>query len=315
MNMLTLESTTLRGSFTPLITPFRDDGAIDFDAYARLIEHQIRGGSHGVVVTGTTGEPSLLSTEERIELLKVALDVARPTLQVVAATGAHNHAETVRLTEAAERLGADALLIVTPYFVRPPQRGLEQYYSDLCARTQRPVLIYHIPGRAAVNLTSDTIARIVERNPNLVGIKHAVADLALVTDLLSRLGPQFRVHVGLEELSFPMLCIGAAGLMNAVANLMPREVASLYEAVAAGDLARARALHFALWELNQAVFFDTNPIPMKYLMMRKGLIARAIHRLPLVPADEEVCRRLDRALERTEAALARLRIATGSLHA
>jgi len=159
-------------------------------------------------------------------------------------------------------------------------------------------MIYHIPGRAAVNMTGDTIAGIAERLPNLVGIKHAVNDLALVTELLARLGFDFRIHVGLEDLSFPMLCVGASGLMNAVGNLAPRKVAELYELTAAGRLAEARALHYALFELNQAVFFDTNPIPMKYMMKRLGLLKDEEHRLPMVPATPELAKRLDRVLER-----------------
>src|SRR5207237_3558207 len=201
-----------------------------------------------------------------------------------AATRTQNHSDTVAMTRAAEKHGADAVLIVTPYFVRPPQRGLEAYYRDLCRRTDLPVMIYHIPGRAAVNINADTVARIAEAAPNLVGIKHASNDLSFVSDLLVRLGTEFRVHVGLEELSFPMVCLGAHGLMNAVGNLLPGKVQELYSATAAGDLARGRALHYELWALNQAIFFDINPIPMKYIMKRMGLLPNEVHRLPMVPA-------------------------------
>jgi 4-hydroxy-tetrahydrodipicolinate synthase len=192
------------------------------------------------------------------------------------------------------------LLIVTPYFIRPPQRGLAEYYLDLGRRTGLPLMIYHIPGRAAVNMTGDTIVDLAEKLPNLVGIKHAVNDLALVTELLARLGFEFRIHVGLEDLSFPMLCVGGSGLMNAVGNIAPRKVAELYNRTAAGDLAGARALHYALFELNQAVFFDTNPIPMKYMMKRLGMLPNEDHRLPMVPATPELAKRLDGVLARAE---------------
>jgi 4-hydroxy-tetrahydrodipicolinate synthase len=296
--MMSLDKAALRGSFPPLVTPFTASGEVDYATYARLVEHQAREGSQGIVVTGTTGEPSTLTVAERTRLLEVAIDAAAGRLQVVAATGSQSHADTVTMTEAADRLGADALLIVTPYFIRPPQRGLEAYYRDLCGRTARPVMIYHIPGRAAVDMSVDTIARIADAAPNLVGIKHAVNDLGLVTDLLARLGPEFRIHVGLEELSFPMLAVGACGLMNAVGNLMPGKVAALAKAVADGDLAGARALHFALHELNRAVFFDTNPIPMKYMMKRLGLLPNEEHRLPMVPATAELAQGLDAVLAR-----------------
>jgi 4-hydroxy-tetrahydrodipicolinate synthase len=287
----------LRGSYPPLVTPFRD-GAVDRETFARLVDHQIANGSHGVVVCGTTGEPTALTGAERTELVRTAVRAARGRVPVVAATGSQSHAETVELTAAAARAGADALLVVTPYFIRPPQRGLAQYFIDVAGRARRPVLIYHIPGRAAVNLEVATLARIVEAAPNVVGIKHAANDLAFATEVVARFGAGFRLFVGLEELSFPMLAIGAAGMMNAVANVAPRQVADLYESVARGDLDAARRLHHALFELNQAVFFDTNPIPVKYMMRRLGLLAANEHRLPMVPAGPELERRLDGVLER-----------------
>ena len=296
--MIRLSDHALKGSFPPIVTPFKDDGAVDYDTYAKLVDFHAKGGSPGIVVTGTTGEPSTLTPEERTELLKVAIQAANKRIQVVAATGTQNHADTVTMTLAAEKAGADGLLIVTPYFIRPPQRGLEAYYRDLCKRTQLPVMIYHIPGRAAVNMTVDTIARIAEAAPNLVGIKHAVDDLKLVSDLILKLGAEFRIHVGLEDLSFPMVCLGAHGLMNAVGNLAPGKVQELYAATAAGDLTRGRELHYELWELNQAVFFDTNPIPMKYMMMRMGLLPNENHRLPMVPTTPELRTRLDGVLKR-----------------
>jgi len=296
--MIKLDDRALKGSFPPLVTSFKEDGSVDYDTYAKLVEFQIKGGTHGIVVTGTTGEPSTLSTEERIELLKVALATAKKRIQVVAATGTQNHADTVKMSEAAEKAGADALLIVTPYFVRPPQRGLEAYYLDLCKRTDLPVMIYHIPGRAAVSMTADTIARIAEGASNLVGIKHAVNDLALVSELIVKLGTEFRIHVGLEELSFPMVCVGAHGLMNAVGNLLPGKVAELYTATARGDLERGRALHYELYELNCAIFFDTNPIPMKYMMKRMGILPNEFHRLPMVPSTPELRLKLDGVLSR-----------------
>ncbi len=296
--MIRLDDRALKGSFPPLVTPFKEDGSVDYDTYAKLVEFQIKGGTHGIVVTGTTGEPSALTPEERIELLKVALAAAKKRIQVVAATGTQNHADTVKMSEAAEKAGADALLIVTPYFIRPPQRGLEAYYLDLCKRTDLPVMIYHIPGRAAVSVTADTVARIAEGASNLVGIKHAVNDLALVSELIVKLGNEFRIHVGLEELSFPMVCLGAHGLMNAVGNVLPGKVAELYSATAKGDLARGKALHYELYELNNAIFFDTNPIPMKYMMKRLGILPNELHRLPMVPSTPELRAKLDGVLSR-----------------
>src|SRR5262249_13610623 len=194
--MIELQGGALRGSYPPLVTPFRD-GRIDFDTFASLVERQARLGSPGIVVTGTTGEPSSLTTSERVELMQVAVKNAR-RIPVVAATGSQSLAETLELTMAAERLGADAVLVVTPYYIRPPQAGLVEYFVEVGRRTSLPLVIYHIPGRAAVSMTVDTVARIADRLPNLVGIKHAVNDVEFVTAVLARLGREFRVFCGLE---------------------------------------------------------------------------------------------------------------------
>lgn len=295
--MISLAADFLRGSYPPLVTPFRG-GAVDYDTFAALVEYQIREGSHGIVVTGTSGEPSTLTVDERGELFKLAVNTARGRIPIVAAAGSQSHAESVELIKQAEQAGVDALLIVTPYYIRPPQRGLVDYYIDLGKRSRLPLLIYHIPGRAAVSLQLDTLERIAEKVPHFIGIKHAVNALTFATQMLDRFGFDFRLFVGLEELSFPMLAIGASGLMNAVGNVAPRKVVELYEQTAAGNLAAARRLHFALFELNQAVFFDTNPIPIKYMMKRLGLLMVNEHRLPMVPATAELEERLDGVLRR-----------------
>jgi 4-hydroxy-tetrahydrodipicolinate synthase len=295
--MISLADTFLRGSYPPLVTPFHN-GAVDYETYARLVERQIQEGSRGIVVNGTTGEPSTLTVQERNRLVEVAVKAVRGRIPVVAATGSQSHAESVELTTGAERAGAAAVLVVTPYFIRPPQRGLVDYFLDIGRRTSLPFLLYHIPGRAAVDLKVETIAQIAEGLPTLVGIKHAANDLGLVSALLAKLGAGFRVFAGLEELSFPMLAVGASGLMNAVGNLAPRRIAELYSVATAGNLGEARRLHNSLFELNQSVFFDTNPIPLKYMMMRMGLLATQEHRLPMVNATPELAEQLDGVLRR-----------------
>jgi 4-hydroxy-tetrahydrodipicolinate synthase len=293
--MNTLER--LKGSMPPLVTPFRD-GEVDYDAYARLVEFQIRNGSHGIVVTGTTAEPSTLSLEERNRLVDVSVQVTGKRVPVIAATGSQSLRETRQLTEHAAQAGADALLIVTPYYIRPPQRGLVAYYLELAKLSSLPWMVYHIPGRAAVSVTIETLKELRSRSPHFVGMKHAVNDLGFVAECHAALGKDFRIFVGLEELSFPMMAIGACGLMNAVGNLRPQALVELCEAVWRSDLARGQALHQQLLEINQAVFYDTNPIPMKYMMKRLGLLATNEHRLPMVPANAELERRLDGVLRR-----------------
>lgn len=297
--MIQLAPDQLHGSITPIVTPFRG-GQVDYDTYASLLLRHVSEGGHGVLVNGTTAEPSTLTVEERNRLVDVAVQAVGGRTQIVAATGSQSHAETVVLTDHATRAGVDGLLIVTPYYAKPPQRGLVEYYVDLAARTSLPVMVYHIPGRTAVGVTLDTFKQIADRAPNFVGMKHAVNDLGFVTECLRHFGPDFRIFVGLEELSFPMLAVGACGLMNAVGNLAPGTVARLYEAVRRGDMAEARQRHFSLFELNQAVFFDTNPIPIKYMMKRMGLLPTNEHRLPMVPAGPDLEKRLDGTLARAQ---------------
>jgi 4-hydroxy-tetrahydrodipicolinate synthase len=287
----------LRGSIPPLITPFRD-GEVDYDRYAELVDFQIVQGSHGVLVNGTTAEPSTLTTEERNRLVTVAVDIAAGRVPVVAASGSQSLAESRALTDHAVAAGADALLIVTPYYIRPPQRGLVAYYLELAKGHDLPWMIYHIPGRTAVGVTLDTLKACKEKSSTFVGIKHAVNDLGFASECLAEFGADFKVFVGLEELSFPMMAIGACGLMNAVGNLRPGVLAQMCEAVFANDLATGRKLHDQLLEINKAVFYDTNPIPMKYMMMKLGLLDRNEHRLPMVPALPELAAKLDGVLER-----------------
>jgi len=287
----------LKGSMPPLVTPFRN-GEVDYDAYGELVSFQIENGTHGILVNGTTAEPSTLSVEERNRLVDVAIETAAKRVPVIAATGTQSLADSLRLTEHAARAGADALLIVTPYFIKPPQRGLIAYYLELASRSELPWMVYHIPGRAAVSVTIDTLKTLRERSPTFVGMKHAVNDLGFVSECFAQLGRDFKVFVGLEELSFPMMAVGACGLMNAVGNLQPRVLADLCDAVWRNDLAGAQALHHRLFEINQAVFFDTNPIPIKYMMKRLGLLGANEHRLPMAPATAELERRLDAVLER-----------------
>jgi 4-hydroxy-tetrahydrodipicolinate synthase len=295
--MLQLQKKFLCGSYPPLLTPFRN-GKVDFKKFAELTERQIREGSHGVLVCGTTGEPSSLTMNERTELLKVALEVTAKRIPVVAATGSQSLAETLELTKRAENAGADALLVVTPYYCKPSQRGLVEYFVTVAERTALPIMIYHIPGRTAVSVTPATVARIAERAPNLVGIKHAANDLEFVTKLILTLGSEFRIFCGLEALSLPMLVVGAKGLMNAVGNLAPMRVATLYNAVDQGDLKAARKLHDELFELNESIFLDTNPIPLKYMMNRLGLLDSSELRLPLVSIDAHQAPVLDSVLAR-----------------
>jgi 4-hydroxy-tetrahydrodipicolinate synthase len=295
--MKALEPGFLCGSYPPVITPFLENGDVDFDGYENLVDWQIREGSHGIVVNGTSAEPAVLTTAERKTLVEIGKRVAKGRVPVMAATGSQSFAESAELTDHAAKLGVDALLIVTPYYIRPPQRGLAQYYIELGKRSDLPLLMYHIPGRAAVTAELSTLERIAEATPHFIGMKHASLDLTLVTEALDKFGPEFRIFVGLEELSFPMMAMGACGMVNAVSNIAPRKIADLYEAVAAGNMAEGRRLHFELFELNRSVFYDINPIPIKYMAKKLGVLRGNYHRLPMMPATPEVEKKCDAVLK------------------
>ena len=288
----------IKGSIPPVITPFKN-GEIDLDTYRKLINFHVAEGSHGILVNGTSAEPSTLTTEERNKLVDVAIATANKSVPIVAATGSQSLLETKALTDHAVSAGADALLIVTPYYIRPPQRGIINYYLEVTRDVDIPWMIYHIPGRAAVSITIDTIKELKDRSPNFVGMKHAVNDLGFVSECLAEF-PNFKVFVGLEELSFPELAIGAVGLMNAVGNLRPKILADMCQAVWDNDLEKGKKVHHQLFELNQSVFFDTNPIPIKYMMKRMGLLPNNEHRLPMSPATPELEKRLEEVLLRAK---------------
>ena len=282
----------IRGSIPPIITPFVN-GEVDYKTYASLIEHQIKNGSHGILVNGTTAEPSTLTLDERNKLINIAVEVANGKIPVIAGTGSQSIIETKILTNHAVEAGVDSLLIVTPYYIKPPQRGLIEYYLELTEKIDMPWMIYHIPGRTAVNVTLETMKILSDKSANFVGMKHAVNDLGFVTECLSAFGPDFKIFVGLEELSFPMLSIGACGLMNAVGNLRPNILSEMCEALWNKDHERGLELHHQLLEINQAVFYDTNPIPIKYMMKKLGIMKNNEHRLPMMPATVELEKRLD----------------------
>jgi 4-hydroxy-tetrahydrodipicolinate synthase len=293
----------LRGSVVPLVTPFIE-GRVDFPVFEAAVERQVAEGSDGVVVTGTSGEPTSLRADERLDLFRRAVDVAAKRVPVVAATGSPNHGETLDLTRAATDAGADAVLVVCPAFVRPSQEGLAAHFVAIAQATDLPVLIYNIPGRSGVGVTADTVERIVAGAPNVIGLKHASNDLDVVTDLLLRLGDDFRLFCGVESYSYPFLALGGAGLMSAVGNLLPRPVAELCERAATGDHAGALRLHRALFRLNQAIFFETNPGPLKTMLSALGLGSDEL-RPPLAAPDEATRSRIMDVLATLDAELLR----------
>jgi 4-hydroxy-tetrahydrodipicolinate synthase len=261
----------LHGSIVPLITPFTDGDEIDDGALRDLIERAVEAGSHGISVTGTTGEPSALSLEEREHVMEVAAKAVDGRVPFVPGTGTANLQETVRLTRAAERLGADAALVIVPYYVRPSQEGLYRYFRAVAEQVDLPLVIYNIPGRSAVNMEPTTMARLRRDVPSVIGVKESNTDFEHVSKVLHRCGREFLVFSGIELLCYPMLAIGGAGHVSATANVLPTEVAQLYDLVAAGKWDEAIDLHYWLLPMNEALFLETNPGPLKWVLGRLGI--------------------------------------------
>lgn len=294
-----------RGSLTPLVTPFRG-GKVDETAFTQLVERQIEAGSHGITVCGTTGEPGTLTLEEREALLELALKVTADRVPVLAGTGTNELDGTLRLTRHAAAAGAAAALVVTPYYLKPSQHGLVDWFARVAAAVDLPIVLYDIPGRSGVALSIETIATLAEV-PNIVGVKEARADLDHVSRVIARCGPDFSVYCGVETLCFSMLALGGAGHISATANVLPRELAAMADAAFAGEWEQARRLHYDLLELNDVVFADTNPVPIKTMMGELGLIEPEV-RPPLAQLEPDVREIVLGALDRSPARTAELNL-------
>ncbi len=269
----------------PLVTPFRN-GKLDEAGLTSLIEWQIASGSHGISVTGTTGEPTALSREERERVIQLTAQVVNKRVPFVAGTGSNNHDETMHFSRFAQKSGADAVLLITPYYVRPTQEGLYRHFKTVADALEIPVILYNIPGRSAINLEIDTVARLRDNCKNIIGIKEANHDFSHITRLIGKLGRDFLVYSGIELLCFPILAIGGAGFVSATGNIMPKEVARLYDLVAADKWREAQDLHYHLMPLNDAVFIEINPVPAKTALGMMGKISPEV-RLPLAPLSKE----------------------------
>lgn len=285
----------LHGSIVPMITPFTEAGEIDEGALRDLIDRAIEAGSHGISVTGTTGEPSALTLEERERVMEVGVTAVDGRVPFVPGTGTNNLEETIRLTRTAEGLGADAALVIVPYYSKPSQEGLYRYFVAVADATELPILIYNIPGRTAVNMAPATMARLRADRPSIVGVKESNTDFEHVSKVLYDAGRDFLVFSGIELLCYPMLAIGGAGHVSATANVLPAEVARLYDLVAEGKWEDALDLHYHLLPLNEVLFLETNPGPLKWVLGRLG-IAPPHLRPPLAEPGPETQRRLGTTL-------------------
>jgi len=270
-----------KGSLVALITPFRD-GKVDADGFQSFVEWQIAEGTHGLVPVGTTGESPTLSHEEHRRVVELCVEAARGRVPVIAGTGSNSTAEAIELTAHAKAAGADAALVVTPYYNKPTQEGLYQHYKAIHDAVDLPLIIYNIPGRCVVDMTVETMARLAEL-PNIVGVKDATNDLARPLRTRTEIGPDFCQLSGEDATVTGFLAQGGHGCISVTGNVAPRLCATMHEAWQAGDLARMGEIRDRLMPLHQALFCETSPAPVKFAASLLGK-ARDEVRLPLVPA-------------------------------
>ena len=289
--MSTLE---LRGSMVALVTPFKD-GAMDETALKRLVEFHVAGGTSALVPCGTTGESATLSHEEHDRVIELVVQTARGRIPVIAGTGSNNTAEAIRLTKHAKQAGADAALLISPYYNRPTQRGLYLHFKAVAEAVDIPLILYNIASRTGVNIEPDTIAKLVLELPNVVAIKESSGSLEQMSRILQVTNHRIIVLSGDDALTLPVLSIGGTGVISVVANLVPKDVAALVAAFEQGQAREATAWHDRLLPLIKAVFIETNPIPVKTAMGLLGMIDPAL-RLPLCAMEGANRQKLEQAL-------------------
>lgn len=295
---------TIRGSIAPVVTPFRDTGELDTVGLRRLIAWQLANGSHGISLGGSTGEPSAQTLAERAEAIAVAAEVVADQVPFLPGTGSTKLDETLELTGQAEQLGADAVLVITPYYARPTQDGLYAWYAAVAREfPQLPIVIYNVPSRTAVDITPDTVLRLRRDFDNVVGIKETTRDFEHFSQVLARCGRDFLMWSGIELLCLPLLALGGCGFVSALANLAPRAVADMYELWTAGERDAALDLHYALHPLVELLFVETNPAPAKWVLARRGLLGSDHVRPPLVPLTDTGQARVSALLDQAGALL------------
>ncbi len=272
-----------RGAITALITPFRD-GALDEDAFVALVERQIAAGIHGLVPAGTTGETSTLSHDEHRRVVELCVQTARGRVPVIAGAGSNATSEAIDLARHAKAVGADAVLVVAPYYNRPSQEGLYQHYAAINDAVQIPVITYNVPGRTVVDIANETLERL-SKLPNIVGIKDATADLTRISIQRLTCGPEWVLLTGDDPTGLGYIAHGGAGCISVTSNVAPESVAAFYNAALAGDWETALYLQDRLIRLHKALFLDASPAPTKFAMAQLGLCSDEV-RLPISPCAE-----------------------------
>jgi 4-hydroxy-tetrahydrodipicolinate synthase len=279
------------GSFVALVTPFKDDESLDEAKLKELIEFQIDGGTHGIVPCGTTGESPSLSDEEHDRVIELTVETVNGRVPIIAGTGSNSTTRTLRATEHAKAAGADAALIVTPYYNKPNQQGLYAHYMKIADSVDIPIVIYNVPGRCGTDILSETVARLAD-HPNIVGLKEATGELKRASEVVSMCPDDFVVLSGDDINTLPILSVGGKGVISVVANVDPTDIAETCNAFKVGNIELARKLHYKTMQLAVDLFIETNPIPAKTALMLMGKLNGKLRLplAPLTPANQETLR-------------------------
>ena len=269
-----------KGSIVAIVTPF-NNGAVDEKKLRELVDFQIENGTDAIVACGTTGESSTLDNEEHLNVIKIVFDQAKGRVPVIAGTGSNSTAEAIHLTREAKEIGVAGVLLVTPYYNKPTQEGLYLHYTAIADAVEIPQILYNVPGRTGVNLLPETVARLAPHK-NIVAIKEATGSLQQASEVLALCGDQIDVFSGDDFITFPMMACGAKGVISVTANIMPKAIGDLTDAFYAGDLDKARKLHLDTLKISNAMFIESNPVPVKTALALMGKCSDEV-RLPLVP--------------------------------
>jgi 4-hydroxy-tetrahydrodipicolinate synthase len=274
---------SFRGAFTALVTPFKN-GAVDEEAYRAFIEWQIEQGIDGVVPCGTTGEAATLTHAEQGQVINICVDQVKGRVPVIAGAGSNNTSEAIELVALAKQAGADAALIITPYYNKPTPDGLVAHFKALAAKASMPFILYNVPGRTGQNVVPKTIARVAREVPEVIGCKEATGDIKQGTELIELMGPDFTVLSGDDFTVLPLLSVGGHGTISVTSNVMPGKMSGMIAAFNKRDTARAQTLNLEMMPVNRAMFIETNPIPVKTALSLMGKMGLEF-RLPLVPLE------------------------------
>lgn len=297
-------STRFEGTYTAIVTPFRDaredaERSIDWEAYDRIVAAQIAGGITGIVPCGTTGESPSLDHAEQLALIERTVKLAKGKCQVIAGTGVNSTRGTIALSQAAERAGVDAVMVVVPYYNKPTQDGLREHYIAVAASVKCPVVVYNIPGRSGIDLTTDTLARIAEASPNVVATKEATGNVLRAQEIARTMGDRMTILSGDDTLTLPMIAVGARGVISVTSNVYPAEVTRATRLALDGKLDEARRAHLALCRIHEVMFVEANPSPAKAALAHKMKISDAV-RGPLVRASEAARAKIVAAMDAYE---------------